>query len=316
MTPEPQLYGPMRRGGVVFPLTAADGIQLRAARFDPDPASDAPLRGTLVLAQGRTDFIERYDELIDYFVAQGWRVVTFDWRGQGGSDRLVRDPHMGHVDDFNAYQRDMAAVFAYLRSDAAPRPWTLFAHSMGGAICARFAAATGGFDAAVFSAPMFGLALKLPVRLFAQGVSRTATKIGLGRRYIPGAGPHNEMAKGGFVGNCLTADRARFDALVDRQRDYPEILIGGPSYAWLNAAFHAMKRALDSASDLTIPAAVTIARADRVTCPQAAARFAEAAPDCVWAPLDSAGHEPFMEVDEIRNQALEIAAATFARAAA
>jgi lysophospholipase len=44
-------------------------------------------------------------------VKLGFTVVTFDWRGQGLSSRVLRDePRKGHIHDFDAYVRDLQIV--------------------------------------------------------------------------------------------------------------------------------------------------------------------------------------------------------------
>ena len=37
--------------------------------------------------------------------------ATFDWRGQGRSDRLMRNPRRGYVDRFDSYVRDLEQFF-------------------------------------------------------------------------------------------------------------------------------------------------------------------------------------------------------------
>ena len=68
-----------------------------------------------------------------------WR--RLDWRGQGGSVRLVpQAPLKGHIDDFAEYDADLEA---FLEQVVAPmlaggaRPIAL-AHSMGGHILLRY----------------------------------------------------------------------------------------------------------------------------------------------------------------------------------
>src|SRR5579872_7265056 len=100
MIPAATLFEPM-------PIKAV-GATLRAARFDPAP--DVPARGTCVLLNGQTEFIEKYFEVIDELRGRGFCVVTFDWRGQGGSDRLLPDRRKSHIDDFAAYDQDLDAV--------------------------------------------------------------------------------------------------------------------------------------------------------------------------------------------------------------
>ena len=37
--------------------------------------------------------------------------MTVDWRGQGLADRAFADPMVGHVQDFDQYQRDLDAAW-------------------------------------------------------------------------------------------------------------------------------------------------------------------------------------------------------------
>ena len=43
-------------------------------------------------------------------LARGFAVVALDWRGQGLSERQLRNPRKGHIDDFEIYERDLVAL--------------------------------------------------------------------------------------------------------------------------------------------------------------------------------------------------------------
>src|ERR1700761_850551 len=83
----------------------AGGIRLRAARFDAETPT-----AICLLLNGQTEFIEKYFEVIDELRGRGFSVVTFDWRGQGGSDRLLPDARKAHIEDFTAYDQDLDVV--------------------------------------------------------------------------------------------------------------------------------------------------------------------------------------------------------------
>jgi pimeloyl-ACP methyl ester carboxylesterase len=131
----------------------AGGVRLRAARFDADrPAA------ICLLLNGQTEFIEKYFEVIDELRGRGLSLVTFDWRGQGGSDRLLPDPRKAHITDFTDYDRDLEAV---LRQTVLPLsaqhglPVIAMAHSMGGEILIRrLHDVQTEFAAAILCAPM------------------------------------------------------------------------------------------------------------------------------------------------------------------
>ena len=87
----------------------AGTIRLRAARFDALHPT-----GVCLLLNGQTEFIEKYFEVIDELRGRGFSVVTFDWRGQGGSDRQLPDHRKAHVEDFSAYDQDLDAIMREL----------------------------------------------------------------------------------------------------------------------------------------------------------------------------------------------------------
>ena len=108
---------------------SARGMLLRTALW---PAT-GPCRGTVVLLQGRCDFIEKYFETVRELRRRGFAVATFDWRGQGGSGREISDTAASHVADFALYQADLDCVVEDLLADC-PRPHLALGHSMGGCI--------------------------------------------------------------------------------------------------------------------------------------------------------------------------------------
>ena len=100
---------PVPKGAVVDTLTTDDGVELRYARFPPNRS---PVRGTVVLLHGRTEFIEKYFETVNDLRRRGFAVATFDSRGQGGSSRLLGNSRKGHVRDFADHVNDFETVHA------------------------------------------------------------------------------------------------------------------------------------------------------------------------------------------------------------
>ena len=85
-------------------FTGHRGVNLRYAVFK---STGDTTRGTIVLLHGRNETIEKYFETIREINARGFWVATYDFRGQGGSDRLIKDPRKGHVGRFDHYVRDL-----------------------------------------------------------------------------------------------------------------------------------------------------------------------------------------------------------------
>src|SRR6516225_1698505 len=65
-------------------------------------------RGTVCIQPGRTEFIEKYFEVVGELRRRGFAVAVLDWRGQGGSGRLMRNSLKGHVKSFADYEDDVA----------------------------------------------------------------------------------------------------------------------------------------------------------------------------------------------------------------
>ena len=97
-----------------------DGVQLRHARWD---ATRGPRRGTVCLFQGRGEFIEKYFEVIADLRRRGFAVATMDWRGQGGSTRLLANPRKGHVRSFAEFDRDLAHFMQEVVLPDCPAPY-------------------------------------------------------------------------------------------------------------------------------------------------------------------------------------------------
>ena len=64
---------PVPSGATAGYLTSFDGTKLRVARWD---ATRAPMRGTVVIVPGRTEFIEKYFEVVADLRRRGYAVVV------------------------------------------------------------------------------------------------------------------------------------------------------------------------------------------------------------------------------------------------
>ena len=99
-------------------IKTPDGVALRFARWAPP----AGRKGTVVVLQGRAEYIEKYFETVRDLRARGFAVATFDWRGQGLSDRALSDRHKGHVRNFSEYATDLEAIMEQVVLPDCPPP--------------------------------------------------------------------------------------------------------------------------------------------------------------------------------------------------
>jgi lysophospholipase len=267
-------------------------------------------KGTVFLLPGRTECIEKYGRAAGDLVQRGFSVITIDWRGQGLADRALADRLSGHVGDFAEYQEDLDALLAEARRAELPGPFFLMAHSMGGCIGLRALMRGLPFRAAVFSAPMWGIAMAAWLRPVAQMMTALAVPLGFSGRYSPTTGPEAYLLQVPFEGNVLTTDREMWAYMRDQVQAVPDFALGGPSLAWLRAAL-AECAALATLDAPRVPAICALGTAEKVIdVPPVHLRMAG------WAngQLDlypGAEHEIMMEGPSVRGRFFDRAAALY-----
>ena len=67
--------------------------------------------GAIVISSGRTEAAIKYKELIYDLFRLGYSVYIMDHRGQGLSERMLEDPDLGYVEDFQFYIDDLKSFF-------------------------------------------------------------------------------------------------------------------------------------------------------------------------------------------------------------
>ena len=290
---------PVPPGADARMIAAGDGVALRVARW---ACAGAP-KGTVVIASGRGEFVEKYFPAVATMLAANFHVVAFDWRGQGLSARELANPRKGHIDDFSLYQRDLDAVRAQVLEPHCPKPWFALGHSMGGAILlAQAHAGRSPFDRMVLSAPMIDLAgLRFPrgVRLLAAALDI----LGFGGAFIPGGGETTYLSQP-FAANVLTTDPERYAVVAEIAARHPQLALGAPTIGWLNAAFRLMRQFEnpDYAAAIRVPALIVTAGDDQVVDTPAIARFAAWMKAGHGLTIAGARHELLIERDIFAQQ--------------
>jgi len=292
---------PVPEGARVSVFETSDRVKLRYALFPKGPG--AP-KGTICLVHGRTEFIEKYFETITDFQSRGFAVATFDWRGQGGSQRLIRNTRLGHVGSFEDYWTDLKSFHGSILLPDCPGPYYLVGHSMGG-LAALFAGVKDRmmFDRIFLSAPMVGLDRQPFSPAGMARVCGTLKLLGLGRMPLGRRSdkPASEMP---FAGNPVTSDVTRYMRSVDVLKARPDLEIGQPTVSWVAAAFSAMARAGldDFPGAIKIPVLMLAAARDEIVSTGAIETLGLRMRTGRHAIIASAKHELFMENDDIRGQ--------------
>jgi lysophospholipase len=288
-------------GAVVDHVAMADGWPVRRMRL---PAAAARARGALLFIGGRADFFEKYLEPLAHWSARGWHVTAFDWRGQGGSGRLLPDRKVGHIDDFATWVGDLEAIGRLWHGETdMAGPHVAVAHSMGGHLLLRtLVEGRIRADAAVLLSPMCGLNGG-PIPAWAgEALATLLCAIGLARR---AAWPDRPNSPGRMT--RLTHDPGRFADELWWGATQPALTLGPPSWRWLQQAYRSTRRvaAAPALARMDVPALILGTRADALVLPAAMMRIAGRLPHArLHLYGEEAAHELLRETDRVRQDAL------------
>jgi lysophospholipase len=291
---------PAPEGARVGYFLTADKVRIRYAIW---PRTGETHRGTVCLVQGRTEFIEKYFETIADFRRRGFAVATFDWRGQGGSDRLIGS-NLGYVDRFEDYWCDLASFHGQILLPDCPPPFYLVGHSMGGLV-SLFAGVHDRmmFDRVFLSTPMVGLDHQ-PLSFAGMAkVAGTLNFLGLGKMPIARKGNRPASAES-FADNPLTSDRTRYMRMVDTIAARPALGIGAPTISWVAAAMSTMAEVgrESFAGKVRVPVLMLAAAQDRVVSTSTIEALGLRMRTGRHVVIAGARHELFMESNAIRGQ--------------
>ena len=291
---------PIPSGATAGFVTTEDGRRIRYARF---PATGSPLKGTVTILQGRAEFIEKYFETVEDLRKRGFAVVAFDWRGQGGSERLLANRRRGYVDSLHEYVRDAIAVVEQVSMPDCPGPHFALTHSTGGLVALLgHARLRTMFERMVLVSPLVGLGRYGPPQRVIAPVAAILTTLGLAE--MPLAITETREDNNRFEGNPLSHDETRFERTLAILRQAPELDTGPATIGWLNAACRGMRtvRGPDFAPEVSLPLLMIAAGGDRVVSSPAAEELCSRMRAAGYVEIPGARHELMMEADRFREQ--------------
>lgn len=284
-------------------VRAADGTRLRVAIWHAGKQggqSGAP-RGTILFAQGRSEYLEKYGNIIPLFLDRGFNVAAVDFRGQGLSDRPLGHTRSGDIEDFSLFQQDMTALTEHIQSAGLPGPRILVAHSMGGCIGLRAILNGLNVQAAVFSAPMWGVKLPWWSKPIARPLAGLVNALRLGHLRVPGTGAASYCTWAEPETNLLTSDPAAYQ----RQRDIllaaPDIGLGGPSFRWMSRAL-SETASLARSPNPPIPILTFLGGDEDVVATEAITTRMALPGQCTLVTIPGGRHEMYFETQSIRDE--------------
>ncbi len=295
-------YNPCPEGAVSGFVKTSDGMDIRYAHWK---SSNYPVHGTVLLLHGRAEYIEKLYEIVGDLTSKGFEVLTFDWRGQGGSSRLLTNPRPGYIDEFEHYLMDLEAVMSNIALPDCKAPFYILGHSTGSLIAL--------LAAPVFSNRIRRMVLASPLLGFGRSTMSTGTikfvsgllcAVGLGQVYmIGGASPDEDRP---FNGNRLTSDTRRFERNKRFVEENKDLSIGGPTAAWVFAASRAMDHVHDPDfhNQINIPTLLISAGNDEVISLEAIEEMGRRLRSGSSLTIPGARHELMHERDVFREQLL------------
>lgn len=324
---------PIPNGATAGVIKTPDGTELRYAHWG---SVGGLRRGTVTLLQGRAECIEKYFEVIQDLRERGFAVIAFDWRGQGGSQRLLMNRFRGHISNFAQYREDLITILKGVSLTEYPGPHFALAHSTGAAVLLSCSERLRTMiDRAVLASPLIGLRefgarnpngmllkfIKLAsfgsypkpeTTLYAPGprnlrervgfpLSTILTRIGFGWAFVPGG--HQAIILP-FEGNAQSSDLVRFERFTKILEKAPYLGLASATNSWLRAAARCMLdlRKRDAGPKVKLPCLIVAAGEDHIVSTRATEEFASRCRATGYIEVAGAQHELMMEADVYRDQ--------------
>ena len=264
-------------------------------------------KGNIVISHGYTESLEKYHEIIYYFLKNGYNVFGIEHRGHGRSGTLgIADKTQIDVKNFDQYVTDFKSFMdEIVIPNKENKKIFLFAHSMGGAIGTKFLEDHPDyFDDAILNAPMLEVNTGNIPKFLAEIIVNFEVAIGNGGAYVLGKKPYTPEYNKDKIG---TTSLNRYEYIHDIVADNENLQRGGASYNWTKQAFTTTEEIVkeENASKVEITVLIFQAGHDTYVKAEGQNKFAKAAKDCKIIKLDNSRHEIYLERDEIQKPYLE-----------
>ena len=256
--------------------------------------------GTILLQQGHNEFIEKYFETIQEFLNRGFNVVSFDWRGQGLSDKMINNEHKQYVEDFNIHEADLKFIIKEFIDKNFEKPLIGVGHSMGGCILLSFIKQNvNTFDKCILSAPMLGFNNEKLLLPLISLINTFRSK----KSYLIGSKP--SMGKETpYIDNDLTSDEFRYKRTQKLVRKQPNIRLWGVTNGWAKSAKKALMtiRKIGWAESILTKILIINSLDDRVVSSDKIIEMSKRLKNSKIINFKSCEHEILMEKDEHRKR--------------
>lgn len=261
-------------------------------------------KGVIILSPGQGEPALKYAEVLFDMRDWGYDIFAIDHRGQGFSDRLLPNSDRCYVQNFSDYVDDFSTLVNEIVKPAQYHQAIIMAHSMGGAIATGYLkkfSGSYGISKAVLLAPMLGINTGFLNEDWA--------------RFFANKNPLDTMvAQEPFEKEKLTSSQVRFDMTTAIAKE-SNVTLGGITFRWIREALNYTKMLQETKDPIyVIPTLLFTAGQDKVVTPiaqhlmcgkKSSFTDSNSGSRCTVIMLDDSQHEILMEVDSIRDRALE-----------
>ena len=266
-------------------------------------------KGALVFASGQGEPYIKYYELYYDLLKMGYSpIYTFDHRGQGHSQRLIKDPKKGYIDSFSYYIRDFGSFLKKVVLPEKNKNLFLLTHSTGGAISLLYLMEGNNrhsiFNGAAFSSPLVKMnTIPIPYG-FGKWFAKTLCKSKkLCLQYAPGKAKFNAYKK--FRWNPLTSNKIRWTQTQRLAKKVGDVWFNGPTVKWAHEVYKTRHLFKNYKGKIKTPLLILQADRDMLVKPRAQKKLCqEMATNCKLIKMKNSKHEILMEKDKVRNKAL------------
>ena len=259
--------------------------------------------GTMIVSHGFTESVEKYREVIYYFLKEHYNVFLLSHRGHGKSIRETKnsDFSLTHVKSFCDYVEDFRGFIEEIavKEAGTKTPFYIYAHSMGGAIAVKYLQMyPGRISKAVLTAPMLDIRLEIPT-LGAEAISYYMVKTGRGEEYITGQRPFSKTPS---FEESSCSSRERYEYYFNKKLACPELQNNAGSYSWLFESLKVIRQIEKEKRKIQIPVCIFTAEYDNLVSRRGQIDLAERIPDSCLVLVEDTKHEIYMAPSKIQKQ--------------
>lgn len=280
-------------------LETKDKFKIRVAHWNQSKS-----KGTIILFPGRNEYIEKYGRTCKILQKMGYGSLIVDWRGQGLSDRLLKNKLIGHIDEFKNYQNDVDELIKFAHKKEFKKPWHLIGHSMGGAIGLRALLNGLPVKKVIFSSPMWDIKMH-PNSIFDKLLHFYIKKSYIFYKirkkengFVPSTNKTPYLGTENFEKNTLTTDQNYFIYLKNQILKYPNLALAGPSIKWVHTALNECKN-LQKIVPPKTPCLTFCSKNDKIVNNIAIEKIMRKWPKGKLTYINDAEHEVLMENDDL-----------------